>query len=54
MAEIVALTLRLPGPMHLELVERARAERRSLNEQIVWTLQQALSPLRGEREKLKP
>ena len=53
MAEMVALTLRLPGRVHLALVERARAERRSLNEQVIWILLEALSPRQGEREMPK-
>jgi hypothetical protein len=40
---IVKLVLRLPADLHAVLVEMAKQEQRSLNGQIVYLLQQAIS-----------
>jgi hypothetical protein len=42
--DTVPLTLRLPADVHAELVKRAKLDARSLNREIVFLLQQALSP----------
>ncbi|WP_317633481.1 Arc family DNA-binding protein [Streptomyces sp. HUAS TT20] len=42
------ISLRLPTDLHARLVERARADRRSLNSEIVHLLEVALSPDGGD------
>lgn len=42
MHEIVPLSLRLPGPLRDRLQRNAETNRRSMNSEIVYTLEQAL------------
>src|SRR5262245_32814116 len=44
MPKDIPLTIRLPEDLHAALVERAKLDRRSLNRQIGFLLQQALFP----------
>jgi predicted HicB family RNase H-like nuclease len=44
--EIVAFSIRLPRSLKEEIQERAQENRRSLNQEIVWMLQQAMDTLR--------
>mgnify|MGYP000670662482 CR=1 FL=1 len=40
--EVVAFSIRLPRPLNDRIRERAKQNRRSLNQEIVWLLEQAL------------
>ena len=40
--EVVAFNVRLPRPLNDRIRERAKQNRRSLNQEIVWLLEQAL------------
>ncbi|MER7692593.1 Arc family DNA-binding protein [Streptomyces sp. NPDC097610] len=42
------ISLRLPTDLHARLVEEARADRRSLNSEIVHLLEVALGPAGGD------
>ncbi|MGX4695318.1 Arc family DNA-binding protein [Streptomyces sp. JNUCC 63] len=42
------ISLRLPAALHTRLVEEARADRRSLNSEIVHLLEVALGPVGGD------
>ncbi|WP_328392506.1 Arc family DNA-binding protein [Streptomyces sp. NBC_00390] len=42
------ISLRLPTDLHARLVEEARADRRSLNSEIVHLLEVALGPASGD------
>ncbi|QIY93139.1 Arc family DNA-binding protein [Streptomyces sp. S1D4-11] len=44
------ISLRLPTDLHARLVEQARADRRSLNSEIVHLLEAALGPVDGDDE----
>lgn len=47
--ETVRITLRLPKELHEALVNSATAERRSLNGEIVYRLEQTMTPIRPPR-----
>ncbi|MHB9858265.1 Arc family DNA-binding protein [Streptomyces sp. YIM S03343] len=42
------ISLRLPTDLHARLVEAARADRRSLNSEIIHLLEAALGPVGGD------
>ncbi|MFD4508413.1 Arc family DNA-binding protein [Streptomyces sp. NPDC058457] len=44
------ISLRLPADLHERLVERARADRRSLNSEILHLLEAAIGPTDGDAE----
>jgi predicted HicB family RNase H-like nuclease len=44
--EIVAFSIRLPRSLKEEIQERAQENRRSMNQEIVWMLQQTMDTLR--------
>ncbi|MEU2867166.1 Arc family DNA-binding protein [Streptomyces mirabilis] len=50
MADERRISLRLPTDLHAPLVEQARADRRSLNSEIVHLPEAALGPVDGGNE----
>jgi hypothetical protein len=40
--EVVAFSIRLPRPLSDKIRQRAKQNRRSLNQEIIWLLEQAL------------
>jgi len=52
--ETVAFSIRLPAALRERLEQRAAENRRSLNQEIVWLVQQALETIEPEPEPKDP